>query len=372
MVMAIQSSDDATIIFPMNEAQARNITREIKGHLREARNQVLEFYRAKAWLVMGYANFKEWAIGEFEVSWQQVYNILNAAEVDENLTTLSPQGESYFIPVKHATQLGKLRKPEDQYRAYSLAIQQAAAQGQETPTERIVEQAVIAVQSEETVFQCPYPVVRQMLAASELTAPQAKQITLELDRLNDEPSQVFVQKLMANYGLSNPDLVYPLGYRFRTERKQGGTSKMLDSLESSNGRLDGTPLSRATLRDLTRANQVAQTEHIAESEEQKRLEMLADGEAIPEQFALTLWKNAPIRSAKELIKRLPLNDLEATFELLAQYLGYEVTETNAALLDSGMVGIGVTLYQAGSFENVKEGQVLNVLARVKPEERREG
>src|SRR5688572_13125732 len=128
MVMAIQENETA-IIFPMNEAQARNITREIKGHLREARTQVLEFYRAKGWLVMGYANFKEWAIGEFEVSWQQVYNILNAAEVDENLTTLSPQGESFFIPVKHATALGKLKRPEDQYRAYVLATEQAKAQG---------------------------------------------------------------------------------------------------------------------------------------------------------------------------------------------------------------------------------------------------
>lgn len=364
----IQSSPaPQDLIFPMNEAEARSLTNEIRADLRRARDNVLAIYQREGWKSLGYGSFRDWAMGEFEVSWQQVYNMKAAAEFDNELSLFSARGEAYQIPVKHATQLRKLDTPEARVRAYQLAEQQASAQGKDAPTEKIVEAAVIAVKAEETVFESPYPVVRQMLAEASLTAPQAKQITLELNELKDEAAQAYIQKLMADYGLTNPELVFPLGHKFLNERRTGKVSTVLQEIENTKGFLDGTPLSRATVNDLKRANAQGHSEHRSDGVEQKRQKQMATGQPIEEQFALTLWKNGPIRSAKELIKRLPPKDLEAVFHLLAQKLGYVQTDAYAQLLeDEDLIGVEFMLHQAGSFESIEEGQDLQVLTRVKP------
>lgn len=367
MVMAIQSNDvQEIIVSPMDASEAIGLTRDIRESLRDAREKVLAVYRREGWRAMNYESFQAWAMGEFEVSWQQVYNMKAAAEFDNELSLFSATGQVYQIPVKHATQLRKLDTPEARVRAYQLAEQQASAQGKEAPTEKIVEQAVHTVKAEETVFQCPYPVVRQMLADGELNPKQARQIAFEMDRLEDKPSQAYIEKLMANYNLVNPELVYPLGHKFFNERQRGKVSLVLDELEASNGRLAGTPLARATINDLKRANQEAQSQHIADSTEQKRMQMLANGEELPVEFALTLFKNSPIKSAKRLIKELPHKDLEGVFELLAQHLGYVPSEAFANVHENDLIEVDFTLHQAGSFENIEEGQDLQVLTRVKP------
>ena len=320
--------------------------------------------KQEGWKLLGYESFQAWAKGEFDVSWQQVYNIKAAAEFDAELSLYSPLGEIYHIPVKHATQLRKLKTPESRVRAYQMAEQQALAQGKETPTERIVEQVVYSIKAEETVFESAYQVVRQALAEATITAPQARQITLELDRLKDEPARAFVQKLMASYGLNNPDLVYPLGHKFLNERQKGKLSYVLDEIEATNGRLAGTPLARAHLRDLQRANAEAQQQHIAESEEQRHQQMLANGEVIPEQFALTLWKHAPVRSAKELIRLLPPEDLQDIFELLGKHLGYTESEAVALRNRKGKS----YLYETVEALDIQKGQTLEMLVRIKVEE----
>jgi hypothetical protein len=368
---AIQD-ESVMIVAPMNEVEARNLTRDIRESLRDARAKVLAVYEREGWRAMDYDSFQAWAMGEFEVSWQQVYNMKAAAEYDAELSLFSPRGEAYQIPVKHATQLRKLDTPEARVRAYQLAEQQASAQGKDAPTEKIVEQAVHTVKAEETVFQCPYPVVRQMLADSSLNPKQARQITLELDRLEDKPSQVYVEKLMANYGLSNPELVYPLGHKFFNERQRGKTSTVLDGVENTNGYLAGTPLSRATIADLKRANAQGHAEHRSDGIEAKYQKQLSSGSPIEEQIVLNLWKNNPIRSAKRLIRELPPKDLEAVFVLLAQHLGYLPVETEAVMPEADLIGIQFVLHAAGQFEDVEGEQAMEVLVRVKPEEEKEG
>jgi hypothetical protein len=364
---AIQD-ESVMIVAPMNEVEARNLTRDIRESLRDARAKVLAVYEREGWRAMDYDSFQAWAMGEFEVSWQQVYNMKAAAEYDAELSLFSPRGEAYQIPVKHATQLRKLDTPEARVRAYQLAEQQANAQGKDAPTEKIVEQAVHTVKAEETVFQCPYPVVRQMLADSSLNPKQARRITLELDRLEDKPSQVYVEKLMANYGLSNPELVYPLGHKFFNERQRGKTSTVLDGVENTNGYLAGTPLSRATIADLKRANAQGHAEHRSDGIEAKYQKQLASGAPIEEQIVLNLWKNNPIRSAKRLIRELPHNDLEAVFNLLAQHLGYVASEAVSEIVQSPSLSDAKFLQLNADTDGIEDEKEYQVLFRVKPEE----
>jgi hypothetical protein len=368
MVMpAIQTDSPEQVIYPsMSADEARYITEKIRGNLRDARDNVLKIYEGQGWRQMGYASFQAWAQGEFtDISWQQVYNLKAAAAFDQELSLYSPQGEIYQIPIKHATQLRKLKNPESRVRAYSMAQQMAGAQ-KDTLTEKIVADAVNTLQAEETALNSPYPVVRQMLAASEITSLQAEQIVFELDRLKDEPAQGFVQSYMGKYGLKHPELIYPIGHKFLNERQRGKRSYVLDEIDRTEGYLAGTYLSKATPKDLARANKEAEDQHIAEGVAKKQAEMRAAGIPLEEQFALTLWKNAPVKSAKELIRQLPPKDLDAVVHLLAKHLGYEPSEAYAQVLENGLVGIEYMLHQAGQFENVEEGQDLQVLARVKP------
>jgi phage protein U len=366
---------EQTIIFPMNAELARRLTNEIRihlGHLSDARDKILQVYRAEGWKALGYGSFSDYGKAEFGKSFQQVYNLRAAAEFDEELNLYSSEGEIYEIPVNHAKELRKLKTPEKRVRAYQKAEQMAKAQGKDAPTQKIVEDAIHVMEAEEVVEESPYAVVRQMLAEASLTAPQAKQITLELNRLNDEPAQAYIQSLMARYRLNNPDLVYPLGYKYLDDRKKGKSSKVLDEIDRTNGYLAGTPLSRAILNDLSRANAEAQAEYISGGVEQKRLELLSEGKPLPIQFALTLWKNAPVKSVKELIRLLPPKDLEAMLILLAQHFGYEATEALSEIVPSQSLPDAkfLQLDDADGFEDEQEYQVL-FRKKPKKEEKKE-
>jgi hypothetical protein len=372
MVMSAIQSSDTQIIFPMDEAEARSITSEIRSHLRDCRNKVLRMAQEEGWRLLGYESFQDWAKGEFDVSWQQVYNIKAAAEFDQELSLYSPQGEIYQIPIKHATQLRKLKNPESRVRAYNMAERMAGAQGKEAPTEKIVADAVNTLQAEETALDSPYPVVRHMLAASEITSLQAEQIVFELDRLRDEPAQGFVQDYMGKYGLKHPELIYPIGHKFLNERQRGKRSYVLDEIDRTGGYLAGTYLSKATPKDLMRANKEAEEQHIAEGVAKKQAEMRAAGILIEEQFALTLWRNSPIKSVKELIRLLPPKDLEAVFHLLAKELGYVASEAMSEIVPSESLPDAKILQLDTDTDGIEDEKEYQVLFRVKPEEKTEG
>lgn len=320
------------IIETMSLDEATAMTRDIRSHLSQARDKILRMYQSEGYRAMGYDSFKAWAQGEFEMSWQQVYNLKAAAEYSGELTLFSPTGDVYEIPVNHARQLRKLKSAERRVRAYHLAEEQAKAQGETQVTETIVQSAVGAVQAEEIVMESGFTVVRQMLANEELTAKAGKQIVDELNKLDDEPAQAFVQKLMAKHKLSNPDLIYPLGYKHKNERKRGKESKVLDEVERT-GRLAGALLSEATVTHLQRANEEAKNGHIADAEEMKRKQLQLLHEQDPEnnppppqQIAITIWKHDPLKTLKNIDRELPVADLEGLFQLLAERLGYVKTE----------------------------------------------
>lgn len=333
--MVLISPDVIEYEAPMTVDDARQLTSEIRGHLSDARKKILDVYHKEAYRLMGYDSFKEWAIGEFEISWQQVYNLKAAAEVDtnlENMLLFSPTGDPYVVPVNHARELRKLKSAEGQARAYQLAVSQADAQGESSPTASIISNTVQVVKAEEVVKESPFKVVQQMVADGGVTAVVGKQIVAELEKLDDEPAQAFVQKLMAEKNLSNPELVYPLGHKHKNERQKGKESKVLDELEKT-GRLAGALLAEARAKDLERANKEAQAEHITDAQELKRQKQLQahkddpDNNPLPpEQLALTVWKRDPIKTLQNLERDLSVDDMDALFYLMAEARGFVRTE----------------------------------------------
>ncbi len=314
--------------------EAYEMTAQIRRHFIDARRQILRVYDTEAYKLMHYNSFKDWATGEFEISWQQVYNLCAAARIDNHLQLYSPTGEIYNIPVNHANELKKLKTAESQARAYQLAQEQAKAQGEDKPTANIVRNTVNIVSAEEEVKKSPYNVVRQMVANNEIKALTGKRIVKELDRLEDEPAQAYVQKLMAEHELSNPDLIYPLGHKHKNERQKGKTSKVLDEIERT-GALGGVDLAKAETKHLKRANLEAQQEHVTESQETKYQKALAlhledpeNNPLPPKQVAITIWQRDAKKSAQNIIKELSDKDLDELIILLAQERGYVMTEAH--------------------------------------------
>lgn len=323
---------DITFVEEPTAELGQQLTQTIRAGLNSVRKAVLTMYKTKAWEPMGYRSFKAWAQAEFEMSWQHVYNLKAAAEMDVQLGDLlySPDGDAYEISVNAAKQLRKLNTKEARASAYQLALEQATSQGEHQPTAKIVEQAVDQMQAKEYVQASKFMVVRQMVAAGDegITAGTGRAIIKEMLRVDDERAHAFIQRLMAEYGLKNPKLVYPLAFRYWKEMKNGKLSKVLDEVDKA-GTLDGIPLSQAHDKDLARANEKARQEHIDEAKEQARQLALQKHKEDPENnllppepVASTLWKRDAQKNLAALERDLDESDVVQLFELLARKFGY--------------------------------------------------
>jgi hypothetical protein len=359
----------------MGIEEAKRCTEKIRHGFQDARDNVLKIYQSKGWRSMGYESFQAWAQGEFkDLSWQQVYNLKAAAEIDNELALHSSSGEIRQIPINQAKELRKLKSRDKQLRAYQKAEVMAKAQGKAEPTAKIIEDAVYAVTIEEQVEDSPYPVVRQMFAENSLSASVAKSITEQLDRIANEPSIAYVQSLMAKYRLSNPELILAIGLRYKSERNNGKLSKVLDEIDRTEGYLAGTYLSKATMRDWKHACEMAQDEHIAEAEAAKRHAALLSGIILPvpiKEITLTLYEANPIKSAQILKKMLPPKDLEAVFHLLAKELGYVASEVLSEIVPSLSLPDAKFLQLDTNTDGIEDEQEYQVLFRVKPVEKKE-
>lgn len=344
MTMVIAEQENSVqITFPMNEDEALQITRDIRSKLSDAREMILRMYREKGYEYLGYDSFKDWAKGEFEISWQQVYNLKTAAEVDENILPLvSPTGEPYNIPVNHARELRKLKTPEAQVQAFQMSMKQAAAQGEKYPTASVIQNTVSTMKADEFVSESSYLVVKQMVADGGITPIDGKHIVENLNKVGDDQAQVYLQKLMAEKGLKNPDLIYPLGHKYINERKRGKESKVLDEIDRT-GCLAGVRLHKATTTNLKRANEEARLEHIAEAKEKKRQSEEVERQRqlelhnldpennpapapVPKQIEMNVWQHDSERTLMNLERELSEEDLDSLLVLLAERQGWVLTE----------------------------------------------
>ena len=125
----------------MDRSEAAACLEEVRGHLRDAKWRLLEFYERDGWQALGYASFKECAAAELNASASSnyCYDVLSAARVERNLRAAMPEVVAHYqLPVSQALALAPL-EPEQQVAAYDLARRVA---GTQTLTERLVLQAV--------------------------------------------------------------------------------------------------------------------------------------------------------------------------------------------------------------------------------------
>jgi hypothetical protein len=115
-------------VTPMTPEEARECTEAIKRDLESLRLKLLEMERRRGWDALGYSSWREWATAEIGKSERRVYEILEAAKVEENLTFCGiPQNE---IPttISQLNELAKLPQ-EQQPEALQKAQEIAQAEG---------------------------------------------------------------------------------------------------------------------------------------------------------------------------------------------------------------------------------------------------
>jgi len=87
-------------VFPtLSQQEARHLATKIRAHIanvehhtEKARRKALTLYETESWHVLGYTSFKSCGTAEFARLWQQVYRLVDTAQVDANLASVSPTG----------------------------------------------------------------------------------------------------------------------------------------------------------------------------------------------------------------------------------------------------------------------------------------
>lgn len=115
----------------MSATEARECINAIKGNLESLRLMLLELHRRRGWEALGYSSWEDCAKAEFGKSRSYVFQLVAAAEVEANLTSVKEKStivDLDNIPVSHLTELSKL-PPEQQPEALLKAEQIAQGKG---------------------------------------------------------------------------------------------------------------------------------------------------------------------------------------------------------------------------------------------------
>lgn len=316
-----------TIVAPMTQDEARRLVTDIRAHLTNAERQVeaarqkaLRLYQSEGWKPLGYSSFRACAEAEFGRSWQQIYRLVDAAQVDANLALVSPTGEIEPVRETHARELKRLPTPQAQHAAYLRAQEIAQSEGDRQPTVRHIQAAVSA--EEAALVAKRNALVYHLVVTGDLSPRDGSRMVNAMEKL---PPRVRgdLTMLIATHGLRDVGLIAPIGDML----KRKGTPKESKILpEVVRGFLGGVPLRDATVRDLERAADEARMEHIAEAQELKRQEALAAGMPVIEPVAMSAFINAPDKTVKALASAFQ-NDraqLEQVWFALGKHLGWRL------------------------------------------------
>lgn len=122
--MSQQIPDSAiTIVVPMTEIEARELVEEIKIGISTVGQKLLELYEREGWRALGYSNWRECVMTEFDFQQSRVYQLLDFARIERNLST---NGGNLPLPTseRQARPLTKL-EPEVQRQAWQKAVDTA-------------------------------------------------------------------------------------------------------------------------------------------------------------------------------------------------------------------------------------------------------
>lgn len=146
---------DNIIFMPMTETEARQLVNEIKADIVAVGQKLLELYEREGWRALGYTNWRECVMTEFEFQKSHVYRLLDFARLERNL---SPIGEKYPLPANEAQArpLAKL-SAEQQRQVWTVAVETApsghiTAAHVERTARRLIQ---VFEQPEPEEFVCP-------------------------------------------------------------------------------------------------------------------------------------------------------------------------------------------------------------------------
>lgn len=128
-------------VTPMSATEARECINAIKGNLESLRLMLLELHRRRGWSALGYTSWEDCAKAEFGKSRSYVFQLVAAAEVEDNLTSVREKStivDLDNIPVSHLTALAKL-PPEQQAEGLLKASQIAQEQGKKRNANHIAQ-----------------------------------------------------------------------------------------------------------------------------------------------------------------------------------------------------------------------------------------
>jgi len=361
-----------TYINRMTATEARKLTDDINNHAELLREKLLRFYNAEGWQVLGYENFKAWAIAECRFDWRHAYRLIGVARVEEDLTII--EGDTISVPVNVGKQLAKLPSIPLQHEAYQLALAKAKAINKTEPTEKQAIEAVNVIEKREFVRQSPHKVVAQMVANDELSAKDGLKITYWLNQ-SPPQTQLYVQEKMVD-GLCNMQILHLLVNRHRQYIRTGEVSRNLTEIDTT-GYIAGVPLKRATEKDWDRMAMQHQAQIIAEEKARKEAEQkalaAANGEEPPlivEPKAMNAYTNSPEETLSSLKIVLDDKTLDGLFELMAKERGYVRSETivaNYATVEDMVVthdDVHLWLVPRNDLQ-CKNGDIVELLMRVK-------
>lgn len=109
-------------INPMTEAEARQCVSDIRTGIVRIGHKLLELYERDGWRVLGYDNWRECAQVEFGFKQSRVYQLLQAAEVERNISNMLEIEQP--IPERAIRSLARL-EPEEQRIAYETSVRTA-------------------------------------------------------------------------------------------------------------------------------------------------------------------------------------------------------------------------------------------------------
>lgn len=131
----------------MSAMEAQECINAIKGNLESLRLMLLELHRRRGWEALGYGSWEDCAKAEFGKSRSYVFQLVAAAEVEDNLAPIREKStivDLNNIPVSHLTALAKLPS-EQQAKGLLKADQIAQEQGKKRNAAHIA-QAVQEIQ----------------------------------------------------------------------------------------------------------------------------------------------------------------------------------------------------------------------------------
>lgn len=131
--MTTIQTDTAIVLMTPNEA--RDCITQIRASLDNLRQQAWELKTREGWRALGYTSWRACVLSEFEQSQGQLYRLLTAAEIEQQIAPVSPIGE---IPETHLRPLAPI-PPEERPAVWQRAKDIA---GTEKRTAKHVQQAV--------------------------------------------------------------------------------------------------------------------------------------------------------------------------------------------------------------------------------------